>query len=132
MAQIGNSNRTLYDTCAYEKRLYESTSPLSYNMYFGAQENCNKCTDNNKFYVKFQPEIVDIESELLLLTKPLSKCDQFKYSPTCKKSGMCTSTFDKSVPVVLDPIVCPITYNNIPRRTSPGYHLPNPNFCQGY
>ena len=129
---IGASNRLLYDTCAYEKRLYESTSPLSYQLYFGKQENCNKCTDNNKFYVKYQPEIVDVESELLNLTKPLSKCDQFKYSPTCKKSGMCTSTFDRSVPVVLDPQVCPIVFSNIPKRTHPGYHLPNPNFCQGY
>lgn len=125
----GSSNRPIYDTCAYEKRLYESTSPLAYRLLFSAQENCNKCTDNNKFYVKYQPEIVDVESELRMLNKPLSQCDQFKYSPTCKKSGMCMSTFDKSAPVVLDPIVCPIVHNNIARRTSPGYHLPNPNPC---
>ncbi len=128
---IGSSNRGLYDTCAYEKRIYESTSPLAYRMYGGFGENCNKCI-NDKFYVKYQPEIVDIESELKMLTKPLSRCDQFKYSPTCKKSGLCTSTFDPKNPIVLAPEVCSIVYNNIPKRNSPGYHLGDPNVCRGF
>ena len=72
----------------------------------------------------------ELESELKNLTRPLSQCDQFKYSPSCKKSGLCLSTFDKSVPVILAPEVCPIVYNNIPRRLTPGYHLPDPNPCK--
>src|SRR5271156_5964704 len=127
---LGSSSRGIYDECAYQKKLFESTSPLFHQLYFGASENCNKCTDGH-FYTKYQPEIVDTESELLNLTRPLSKCDQFKYSPTCKRSGLCVSTFDPSRPVVFDPQVCPIVYNNIPRRTHPGYHLPSPNICQG-
>lgn len=125
----GSSNRQLYDTCNYEKRLYESTSPLSYQMAFFKHENCNKCIQDN-FYVKYQPEIVDVESELLNITRPLSDCDQFKYSPTCKRSGLCLSTFDKSAPVVLAPEVCPIIYNNIPRQTNPGYKVPSANICR--
>lgn len=125
---IGGSTRLSYDTCSYEKQIYESTSVLPYNLYFGAQENCNKCI-HNKFYTRFG--LVDQESELKNLTRPLSHCDQFKYSPNCKKSGLCLSTFDKSVPVVLAPEVCPIIYNNIPRQTDPGYRLPDPNFCYG-
>ena len=74
--------------------------------------------------------LVDIETELRNQTRPLSKCDQFKYSPNCSKSGMCISTFDKTVPTVLVPEVCPIVYNNIPRTQTPGYHLPNPNPCK--
>jgi len=124
----GSSNRQIYDNCNYEKRLYESTSPLSYQMYFGAHENCNKCK-YDKFYVKYQPEIVDIESELMNLTRPLSKCDQFQYSPTCVKSNMCTSTHDRSVPVIMAPEVCPIIYNNIPRQLGPGFHIPTQNIC---
>ena len=104
---IGASNRGIYDTCAYEKRLYESTSPLAYRLYGGYGENCNKCI-NDRFYVKGEPIIVDTESELLNLTRPLSRCDAFKYSPTCKKSGLCVSTFDPSRPIVPDPSVCPI------------------------
>ena len=127
--QQGSSNRTLYDTCDTQKKLYESTSPLAYQMMFGKHENCNKCIQDN-FYVKYQPEIVDVESELLNLTRPLSNCDQMKYNPSCKRSGLCTSTFDKSVPVILAPEVCPIIYNNIPRQTSPGYKLPSADICK--
>ena len=123
----GSSNRLIYDNCSYQKRLYESTSPLSYQLYLGNHENCNKCLED-RFYTKYQ--LVDIETELRNQTRPLSHCDQFKYSPNCKRSGLCLSTFDKSVPVVPAPEVCPIIYNNIPRQTSPGYHLPDPNFCK--
>lgn len=128
---IGSSNRPIYDTCSYEKKLYESTSPLGYRLYGGYAENCNKCTDGN-FWFKYQPQVVDVESELLNLTRPLSDCDQFKYNPNCKRSGLCTSTFDKRNPVILAPEVCPILTQNIPRRRHPGYHLPNPNFCMNF
>ena len=124
---IGGSNRQLYDTCNYQKQLYESTAPLAYQLYFGAVENCNKCRVD-RFYTRFM--LVDVESELRNQTRPLSKCDQFKYNPNCKKSGLCMSTFDPSRPIVLAPEVCPIIYNNIPKQTHPGYHLPNPNFCK--
>lgn len=125
---IGSSNRLIYDNCSYQKNIYESTSPMAYNLYFGAQENCNKCL-YDKFYTRYQ--LVDVETELRNQTRPLSHCDQFKYSPNCKKSGLCVSTFDKDVPVVLAPEVCPIIYNNIPRQTDPGYKLPDPDFCLG-
>lgn len=128
---IGANNRHIYDTCDYEKSLYESTSPLAYKLYGGYAENCNKCI-KDRFYVKYQPEVVDVESELLNLTRPFSHCDQFKYNPSCKKSGMCMSTFDKSAPVILAPEVCPIVYNNIPRRTDPGYRVPRPDICRNY
>jgi hypothetical protein len=125
----GASNRPIYDSCNYQRLTQISTSPLAYQMYFGKHESCNKCL-YDKFYVKYQPEIVDVESELKNITRPLSECDQFKYSPTCKRSGLCLSTFDKSVPVVLAPEVCPIIYNNIPRQTHPGYSLPSANICR--
>ncbi len=125
----GSSNRQIYDNCNYEKRLYESTSPLTYQLYFGKHENCKKCVHDN-FPVKYQASIVDAESELKNITRPLSECDQFKYSPSCKRSGLCLSTFDKKATVVLPPEVCPIIYNNIPRQNHPGYHLPNPNICK--
>ena len=123
---IGSSNRLPYDFCSYQKQLFESTQPLSYQMYFGAYENCNKAIFD-KFWVKYQ--LVDIESELFNLTRPLSKCDQFKYHPNCKKSGLCVSTFDRSIPVVYAPEVKPIVYNNIPRQTHPGFRVPRANIC---
>jgi len=125
---FGSSNRPIYDNCAYAKSLYESTSPLAYNLYQGKFENCNKCL-YDKFWTPYQ--LVDIETELRNQTRPLSHCDQFKYSPDCRRSGLCLSTFDKTVPVVLAPEVCPIVYNNIPKATHPGYNLPNQDFCLG-
>lgn len=126
---IGGSNRLIYDNCSYQKQLYESTSPLSYQLSQYKYENCNKCV-SDKFWTPYQ--LVDIESELKNQTRPLSHCDQFKYGPNCRTSGLCLSTFNKSVPVVPAPEVCPIIYNNIPRQTKPGYNLPNPNFCGDY
>lgn len=122
----GSSNRTIYDNCDYQKRLFESTSPLAYQLYQGKYESCQKCI-YDKFWTPYQ--LVDIETELRNQTRPLSNCDQFKYNPNCKRSGLCLSTFDKSVPVVFAPEVCPIIYNNIPRVEDKGFTLPDPNFC---
>lgn len=119
---IGSSNRSLTDSCQYQQDLKESVSPLAYNLMFSKFENCNKCRMDN-FYVKFQPEIVDAESELLNITRPLSNCNNFKYNPNCTSSSLCTSTFDKRNPIVLAPEVCPIIYNNISKQLSNG--LPN-------
>lgn len=125
----GSSNRGKYDLCNYNLALRESTDPLAYRLYLGAQESCNKCV-YDKFYVKYQPEIVDVESDLKNITRPLSSCPQYMYSPTCRTSASCISTFSKSAPVILAPEVCPIVHNNIPRQTNPGYRLPNPDFCR--
>jgi len=124
---IGSFNRSSYDTCAYEKKLYEETSPLAYQLYEGKFENCNKCI-YDKFYRPF--DLVDIESELQNKTRRASKCPQHKYNPQCKRGPRCTSTFDKSVPVVFPGEVCPIVHNNIPKRTDPGYRVPSGNLCQ--
>jgi len=124
---IGSSNRLMYDNCSYSKQLHESTSPLGYNLFQGKYENCKKCVYDHHW----RPyQLVDIETELRNQTRPLSHCDQFKYSPTCKKSGSCLSTYDKTVPIVYAPEVCPIIYNNIPKMDNPGYTLPNPEFCE--
>uniref|UniRef100_A0A6C0AC28 Uncharacterized protein n=1 Tax=viral metagenome TaxID=1070528 RepID=A0A6C0AC28_9ZZZZ len=123
---IGGSNRPIYDNCAYQKKLYESTSPLDYYLYQGKFENCSKCL-HDKFWTPYQ--LVDIETELRNQNRPLSKCDQFKYNPNCKKSDLCLSTFDKSVPIVLAPEVCPIVHNNIPKRKDVGYNVPNQTPC---
>jgi len=124
---IGGTNRINQDNCAYQKSLYESTSPLSYQLYMGKHESCSACIQD-KFYLKYN--LVDVESEVKGINRPLSKCDQLKYNPGCKSSARCVSTFDKNVPRVRVPELCPIVYNNIPKMTHPGYTLPNPDFCQ--
>jgi hypothetical protein len=126
----GASNRQIYDCCAYSQSLQQSVDPLQYQLYFGAQENCSKCIDKQAWF-KQDKQIVDIESDLWNINRPLSKCDMYKYNPNCKTSPMCTSTFDPSIPRVLSPSLCPIVYNNIPKQDSPGYTVPNPDVCGG-
>lgn len=123
----GASNRTIYDRCAYQKRLHESTSPLAYQLYHGKYENCNKCR-KDKFWTPYA--LVDVETELRNLNKPLSRCDQFKYDPNCQKSESCWNTFDDTVPVIYAPELCPIVHNNIPKPSGVGYDIPCGDLCQ--
>jgi len=120
----GASNRQVYDCCKYAQDLKQSVDPLQYNLYFGAQENCSKCIDK-KAWFKQDTDIVNIESELWNITRPLSDCDQYKYNPDCKTSESCISTFAPNIPRILSPSLCPIVYNNIPIQDSPGYTVPN-------
>lgn len=134
-AGISSSNRLIYDNCATQQYYYESTSPLKYRLYHGAQENCNKCTHKGQFWTPY--ELVDIESELRNQTRPASKCSNFSYNPQCRMGksaniSLCRSTFDKSNPVVMAPEICPIVSNNIRRWKHPGYTLTDPRkFCGG-
>ncbi|ARF09361.1 hypothetical protein Catovirus_2_310 [Catovirus CTV1] len=125
-SNIGASNRLKYDACEYQKKLYESTRPIQYQMSEYKFENCGKCV-YDKFYRPF--DLVDVESELKNITRPQSKCPQFKYSPNCKQSNSCLSTYDNAVPVVFAPEICPIVKNNIPRMTTPGYTLSGESLC---
>jgi hypothetical protein len=127
-SNVGGFNRLRYDMCEYKQNLYQSVGPLAHQMYGGAYENCQKCIyDDKSFYRPF--DLVDIESELRNISRRASKCPQNKYLPNCKKSGSCTSTFDKSNPIVMAQEVCPIVRSNLPRITSTGYELNVEPFC---
>jgi hypothetical protein len=129
----GGFTRVEYDNCAYNQKLYESTEPLVWRMYSGKFENCEKCVyDKNNFWRPFDNEIVDTESELKNITRKNTRCNRQKYNPNCKKSGTCTSTFDKSVPIVFPQEVCPIVKNNIQKMTGPGYSLYSAPLCDAY
>lgn len=123
----GGSCRTNYDICAYDKRLHESVSPLSYQLYVGMYENCNLC--GGKQARPRLSEVVDYESELRNQTRAVSKCPELKYNPGCRSNPKCVSTFDGRVPAVIAPEVCPIVFNNIPKLTDPGYRLDEKPYC---
>jgi hypothetical protein len=126
----GSFTRLRYDRCSHQKDIYQSAEPLQYVMYSGKFENCSRCVyDENSFYRPFDDAIVDTESELKGINRIASSCPQFKYSPHCKKSKTCTSTFDKSAPVILVQEMCPIVSNNIPRIDSPKFEL-NTEHCK--
>ncbi len=121
-ANIGGSNKNTYDCCNYSQQLQQSVDPLKFQMYFGKHENCNKCIDK-KVWFKQDPQLVNIESELLNITRPLSNCDAYKFNPNYN------STYDPNNPVILSPSLCPIVFNNIPKQTSVGYSLPSQDIC---
>jgi hypothetical protein len=127
---IGGFNRLMYDECASQQRIEDSTSPYNYMTYGGAYENCKKCTYENQFWRPFNNEIVDRESELLGLGRPATKCSKLKFSPNCgKPSPRCRSTYDKTNPVIFDR-VCSIINSNIPVQKNPGYKMPSSNICK--
>lgn len=114
-----SSNRLMYDTCATQQRIEDSVGELKYVMNMAKHEHPQRCGG------KVPPRyvIVDAESELKGLTRKSSKCAQNGYDPKCKKSSTCTSTFDKSMPVVMAPEVCRIVETNLPKFNHPGYVL---------
>lgn len=124
---IGTFNRLNYDNCAYDKRLRESTSPLMYQMSRYKFENCARCTYNGKQYAPF--DLVEEESELRGIVRPATRCPVNMYNPTCTKSETCLSTYDKQVPVIYPPNLCPVVCNNIKKMNNPGYTLQKRDFC---
>lgn len=126
MFNSGNLTNTKYDNCANQTYIKETTSPFAYQMQAYKFNNCNRC----KVDRIWQPfELVDIETELRGQNHPLSQCDQFKHSQACINKGKCMSTFSKKMPIVLEPSLCPIVTNNIPRATHPGYTMPKKQVC---
>ncbi|AYV84676.1 MAG: hypothetical protein Hyperionvirus33_19 [Hyperionvirus sp.] len=124
---IGTFNRLNYDNCAYDKKVRESTSPLQYNTERFKYENCNRCTANGIFYAPF--DLVNQESELRNITRANTRCPTRKYNPGCKRSATCQSTYDKDVPVVYPPDLCPVVCTNLKQQRTPGYMLRKQNFC---
>lgn len=120
---FGSSNRMRYDNCSYQKRLYESITPLNYNLYDGAYINKKHCMSNHyKFWKPY--DLVDYETELLGINRPNSQCDQFKYDANCPASKSCVNTFDKTVPVVIPPTLCPVVHNNLKKTLDSGISVP--------
>lgn len=88
-----NFNRLLYDKCAYANQLYESTSPLAYQIYPPAYESCRKCFMGYPGFIGAMggtegsnpvgPLEVDLESDLRNQTRINTLCPSHKYMPKC-------------------------------------------------
>ena len=79
-------NRPIYDSCAYDKDLQQSTGVLSYTMDPNKFYNCNECRaefgllgGNN--VSRFTGNMVDLESELRGQTRLYTHCPSLKYLP---------------------------------------------------
>lgn len=85
-------NRPIYDPCAYDKRLDESTSVLSWQLDPSRYYNCNQCRiefglvgGNNVSLHK--GNLVDLESELRNQTRLFSQCPSRKFLPGTTVQG---------------------------------------------
>jgi hypothetical protein len=107
-----SSNRLKYDSCAYATDIKESTQPLEYNLFLGKYETCKSCPVGDYGNIlPFGPK-TEVESELLGINRPATKCDSLKYNPKNKApylplsaARMCDSIYY-------------ITPNNIEKPTS--------------
>jgi hypothetical protein len=79
-------NRLRYDTCEYRKNLDQSVSPLSYVLNPMKYENCNKCRHElgivgGPAVSQIAGDLVTLESDLIGITRPASKCPSMLYQP---------------------------------------------------
>lgn len=79
-----SSNRLIYDKCAYETEIKESTSQLYYNLYKGKYENLINCPITDYTNILPIPTRADIENELYGLNRHGSLCPSMKYNPNSK------------------------------------------------
>lgn len=128
----GGFERKIYDTCSYQQRVADSTSPYQYRTYGGAHINGNKCRIPQSQYVN----LVDVESELKNQTRLASQCNGFKYNPKTKlTANLGVSTYDKLIPINPEPRVCPkaeklLYFNSGLRKvTGTGFVPPNEQNC---
>ena len=95
--------RNIHDDCAYKHRLYESTSPLLYNINPIAYESCNKCRMGYPGFIGslgghgfgIGPDRVDVDSDIRGQTRILSRCPTHRYNPysygTCNQCEKCNT-----------------------------------------
>lgn len=81
----GTSNRKLYDQCATNLQVKESTKPGCYKLYTGAFENKNECQPNKKTDISNKNDSIgirtDIESNLKNQISKSSRCVADKHAP---------------------------------------------------
>ena len=83
-----SSNRLMYDTCEYKNRLDESVGTLEYLLDNSRYENCNKCRMElglvgGTAVSNIQGNLVDLETDLMGITRKASLCPQKKFNSSC-------------------------------------------------
>ena len=85
-----SSNHLKYDPCAYEKYLQESKNVGCYQLYAGKYVNRNQCridfgvVGGNDVSL-YKGNLVDLESEMMGITRANSLCPTNKYMPRCQQ-----------------------------------------------
>lgn len=85
-------NRLIYDTCAYDKELKQSTNPLNFVLDPIKFENCKKCRMElgivgGTAVSHINGNLVDLENDLRNQNRPNTHCPTYKYIPDTKVQG---------------------------------------------
>ena len=88
-----SSNRLMYDTCEYQTKLQESAGTLEYTLNPMRNENCNKCrmelgTIGGANVSHIKGNLVDLETDLMGITRKASLCPTKKFSSSCATGNM--------------------------------------------
>lgn len=126
-------NRTIYDPCAYNKRLDENSNLLTYTLDPNKHYNCKPCAipwtlGGNVVSIQ-KCNLVDVESDLRNITRLYSTCPEKKYLPSCKpnpysQDGLPCSSESLSCNMSNLP-ECAMIYHK-PRINNVGYELNYP------
>lgn len=91
-------NRLPYDNCSYNQTLLESEGPGSYQLMTPA--NVSQMCMSDDPYIRAQymgsrhvpgTSLIDVDSELMNITRPASECPSQKYIPHANSSSFCSS-----------------------------------------
>lgn len=123
-------SRAYYDSCTYSDRLVENASQLDYTMDKTKYVNCGPCRfeqgpiGGNEVTLAPAAAIVDIESSLLGIDRPATKCAAYKFQhPDIRRGGDGTDSADFIQGVGMFKTTC---YPKVPVS---GHHLaPCPEF----
>lgn len=105
----GYNSRFLYDSCTIDTNLVQYTAPCRYDLLVDKYENdtmtidkvpcegkltkvgCNTCNSNKSANIEAKWSSIgqrtDIESDLIWLTRPNTRCPDLKYHPCGKNCG---------------------------------------------
>ncbi|AYV85291.1 MAG: hypothetical protein Satyrvirus9_17 [Satyrvirus sp.] len=126
----------MYDNCAAQQDLKQSTDPLELVLDVSKYVHTrNICQPNGK-HLPNAALLVDVESSLWGIDKLSSKCDSAKH-PFCGPSG-CLLTNDPRVPPHITPYACErgrlgdnsVITTNMKMPTYPGFRIPDANICK--
>lgn len=132
----GSFTRRMYDGCATQQDVKQSTDPLELVLDVNKYVNCNNLCQPTGQRIMNAASLVDVESSLWGLDKISSKCDGYKH-PLCGPNG-CLLTKDSRVPPHITPYACSrghvgekaVVTTNMQMPTNPGFKVPNTNICQ--
>jgi hypothetical protein len=132
----GRFTRKMYDGCAVQQDLKQSTDHLELVLDVNKYVNCNNICKPTGQYPSNAALLVDVESSLWGIDKLASRCDSAKH-PFCGPNG-CLLTKDPRVAPHITPYACErghvgenaVITTNMQMPRHPGFQVPNPNICQ--